>query len=62
MKIRLMFCYFCFIFLVFLPSVVLGSGYAINEQSTRVIGRGALTGEFKDIYAHIFGINVSYKF
>ncbi len=23
---------------------------------------GALTGEFKDIYAHIFGINVSYKF
>ncbi len=40
MKIRLMFCYFYFIFLVFLPSVVLGSGYAINEQSTRVIGRG----------------------
>jgi len=40
MEIRLMFCYFCFIFLVFLPSVVLGSGYAINEQSTRVIGRG----------------------
>ena len=40
MKIRMMLCYFFLIFLVFVPSVVFGSGYATNEQSTRVIGRG----------------------
>ena len=40
MRARLIFLYFGFLFLVLFPTVVFGNGFAINEQSTRVIGRG----------------------
>ena len=40
MRTRLMLSGFYFVFLILFPAVVFGNGFATNEQSIRVIGRG----------------------